>query len=179
MASRVAFSGQYPDLKEIDDHYRDLESSLRFYFNSAPLFPKRFLGYSNIDVASDLAQRLDETDLTSSLTVLASIEAAFRIDYQQRAKRRDKSRHPISRDFRALYKRKGEHVSLDEEIFPAWIQHHASERALIGEIRGAFHFRHWIAHGRYWTPKLGRKYEYADVYALAEEAFNSFPLLGE
>lgn len=179
MASRVTPSGQNPDLKEIDDHYRDLEASLRFYFNSASLFPNRFLGYSKGDVTNELMQRLEETNLTSSLTVLASIEAAFRIDYRQRGNRKDKVRHPISRDFRDIYKKKGERASLDEDIFEAWIQHHTSERALIGEIRGAFHFRHWIAHGRYWTPKHGRKFEYADLYALADETFNSFPLLIE
>jgi hypothetical protein len=53
-----------------------------------------------------------------------------------------------------------------------------AERSLIGELRGAFRFRHWLAHGRYWTPKLGRRYNYEDVYALADETFKSFPFFG-
>jgi len=35
-------------------------------------------------VARELRERLKEVDLTSTLTVLASVEAAFRIDYLQR-----------------------------------------------------------------------------------------------
>ena len=38
---------------------------------------------------------------------------------------------------------------------------------LIGDVRGAFKFRHWVAHGRYWVAKLGRKYDFAYVHLLA------------
>ena len=31
----------------------------------------------------------------------------------------------------------------------------------------AFKYRHWLAHGRYWEPKLGRIYDYYSLYDLA------------
>jgi hypothetical protein len=47
---------------------------------------------------------------------------------------------------------------------------------MIGALRGALNFRHWIAHGRYWEPKLGRAYGFADIYNLAKGIVAGFPL---
>ena len=47
---------------------------------------------------------------------------------------------------------------------------------LIGDLRGAFRFRHWLAHGRYWNPKLGQKYDFVSVYSLAANVLGDFPL---
>jgi hypothetical protein len=177
MANRVSFSGQHLGLLEIAAHHQDLQSSLNLYFsNASPTFPVRFTGYLKAEVIDELDDRLEETDLSSSLLVLASVEAAFRIDYLQRCYCKDKS--PLSRHFRDIYNIKQQHVSLEEEIFEAWATHNEVERSLVGELRGAFRFRHWLAHGRYWTPKLGRRYNYNDIYALADETFQNFPFFG-
>ena len=32
--------------------------------------------------------------------------------------------------------------------------------------------------GRYWTPKIGREYDYDDIYTLAESIYDSFPFGG-
>lgn len=177
MAKRVSFSRQNLDLLDIAEHHQDLTSSLNLYFsNSSPTFPVRFVGYVKTEVTEELNDRLEEIDLSSSLSILSSVEAAFRIDYLQRCYRKDKE--PVSRDFRDIYKKKQQHASLDRDIFEVWVTHHAAERSLITQLRGVFLLRHWLAHGRYWTPKLGRRYNYVDVYALADETFNSFPFFG-
>jgi hypothetical protein len=174
MASRVSFSGRHLRPSAIAEHHRDLEASLHLYCSDmSPRFCARFLDYLRTEVLDELGERLEETGLSSSLAILASIEAAFRIDYLQRCYRKDKQ--PISRYFRKVYQEKGQSASLDQDIFAAWATHHADERFLIAELRGAFRFRHWLAHGRYWTPKFGRRFNYDDVYTLAEEALSSFP----
>jgi hypothetical protein len=124
-------------------------------------------------VTDELGERLDEADLTSSLTVLASVEAAFRIDYLQSCYRRKKD--PVSRAFRSIDKAKRQHASLEDDIFEAWLDNTSGIRSIVGELRGAFRFRHWLAHGRYWTPKLGRRYDFNAVYALADQTLRSFP----
>jgi hypothetical protein len=48
---------------------------------------------------------------------------------------------------------------------------------IIGELRGAFKFRHWLAHGRYWKPKFGRRYDFNDIYTIADIALKHFDLL--
>jgi hypothetical protein len=174
MAERVSFSGKHVGLPEIVAHHQDLESSLTLYFSvSSPSYLFRFAGYATSEVRDELGERLGEADLTSSLTVLASIEAAFRIDYLKRCYRKGKD--PVSRAFRDIYKEKQQHASLEDEIFEAWIDNSSGARSIIGELRGAFRFRHWLAHGRYWTPKFGRRYDFDDIFALADLTLRSFP----
>ena len=124
-------------------------------------------------MAERLRERRDEVDLTTSLTVLGALEAAFRIDYRMRCDRR--KRDDVSRALRAIYRRKRERASLEEEIFQAWIENSSGFGGIIGDLRGAFKFRHWLAHGRYWTPKLGRRYRFVDIYNLADLVLQSFP----
>jgi hypothetical protein len=67
-------------------------------------------------------------------------------------------------------------VRLDEDIFEAWRQNHPDSQKVIGELRGAFLLRDWFAHGRYWEPKLGRKYDFDYVYTLADVVFDNLSL---
>ena len=174
MADRVHFSGLQLALPEIGAHHQDLESSLKLYFSvGSPSYLLRFAGYAATEVNDELGERLVETDLTSSLAALASVEAAFRIDYLQRCYRRGKD--PVSRAFRNIYKAKQQQASLEDEIFEVWVDNSSVPRSIIGELRGALRFRHWLAHGRYWTPKLGRRYDFNDLFALADLTLRSFP----
>ena len=36
-------------------------------------------------------------------------------------------------------------VSLEEEIFAEWIKYSNAPRYLIGDLKGAFKYRHWLA----------------------------------
>ncbi len=175
MAEKVTFSGQHLDLSEITEHYTDVELSLRQLFSSALDNEERFAGYSPTEVAEELEYRLAEEGNLVALSILAAIEAAFRVDYLQRvyAKKKD----PLSRAFRELHKIKGTRASLEDEIFDTWLNCTNVQPQLIGNLRGAFKFRHWLAHGRYWKPKLGQRYDYYGVYTLAEGVFRSLPLL--
>jgi hypothetical protein len=177
MANRVSFSGDHVGLTEIAAHHRDLESSLTLYFSAAsPRYPLRFDGYAANEVTDELVGRLDEADLASSLTVLASVEAAFRIDYLQQCYLRKKDQ--VSLAFRKLYKTKQQHATLEDEIFEAWADNSSGTRSIVGDLRSVFRFRHWLAHGRYWTPKLGRRYDFGGVFALADLTLRSFPFFG-
>lgn len=173
--ARVSFSGLHVEPAEIAVHHNDLGASLRLYYSAAsPTFTVRFAGYSNAEVVEELGDRVSQAELTSSLAVLvlASLEAAFRIDYLQRCYRRGKD--PVSRAFRRIYGEKHQWASLDEDIFGTWLNNTAVPRWIISELRGAFRFRHWLAHGRYWTPRF-RRYDFNDVFVLADTALNSFP----
>jgi uncharacterized protein YutE (UPF0331/DUF86 family) len=66
---------------------------------------------------------------------------------------------------------------LDEDIFEAWKANVTGSKRLIGELRGAFKFRHWLAHGQYWELK-SRKYDFSSVYDLAYEVMNTFGFVG-
>jgi hypothetical protein len=176
VADRVSFSGRELSLSNIDDHYRDSEGALRHYFSSAsPTYASRFLGYTAAEVTEELNERLTEAELAASFTLLASVEAAFRIDFLQRCYRKDKA--GISRHFRELNRRRPGRIKLDEDIFGSWASNIDELRSITNKLRTAFTFRHWLAHGRYWTPKFGRQFDYLYLYQLADEVFQIFPFL--
>lgn len=176
MAKRVTFSGDHQSLSDIALHHSDLEGALAAYFN--PLTEKsgsRFVGYSSEELRHELLTRRAEIDLSSSLNLLAAVEAAFRIDYLKRSQ--EKRKDNISRDLRKIYSKKGSRASLEDDIFNVWSAQSEGSKAIVAALRGAFRFRHWLAHGRYWTPKLGRKYDFYSIYLIAEEALDHFELV--
>lgn len=177
MASRVSFSGQHLPLDQIASHHADVECALRNYFSPASIqYPVRFAGYTEIDVQTELALRLSESERSTILTILSSLEAAFRVDYLQRCYLR--KRDSLSRAFREIHTRQGSRASLEDEILTAWSEHTSVSVALIREIRGAFKYRHWLAHGRYWVPKLGQRFDYDSIYLLADRIHDAFPFAG-
>jgi hypothetical protein len=102
-------------IADIDGYHNDAVASLAVYFSNSglPHFQSRFAGYQPYEVNEELSKRLTETDIRSSLTILAYLEAAFRTDYEERSKRR--KRDALSREFRQLWKLKQQRVSLEEE----------------------------------------------------------------
>jgi len=175
MGTQVSLSGQNLELDQIAAHFTDVETSLRRFFTNPHLYPDRFGNYSLAEVTQELNARLIEEEKMIVLSILASIEATFRIDYLQRvyAKKKD----ALSRALRQLHLSKGSRASLEDDILEAWKNHTTISVELIGHIRSAFKFRHWLAHGRYWTPKLGRQYDYPGVYTLAHQIQTTLPLL--
>jgi hypothetical protein len=168
MGSSVSFSGEVLRIQEVAQKHRDTDKSLRFYY-TAPGLPQRdlkFVGYSPNDVQRELGKRLSELDRDSAFGVLGALEASFRMDFLERCQERWKD--DLSRNFRELEKLRGKRVALEEDILGAWKQHVPSAKALISDIIGAFRYRHWLAHGRYWVPKLGKLYDFSSVYLLAQ-----------
>jgi len=165
---------QRRSLEKIADYHNDVVASLKAFFSeTAATASDRFLGYSPRQMEEELAARVDETDIRSALTVLTSLEASFRIDYEFRCEKRMKD--SLSRAFRAIQKSRGQNIRLDQDIFESWTKYATGSRQLIGDLRGAFRYRNWLAHGHYREPKLGRKYDFNYVYGLADEVLRVFP----
>lgn len=165
-------------LDELASYHQDLVGSLRMYFNpSAPNFAARFVGRRVDEVKQELASRLEESDIRSAFFVLTRLEASFKIDFDFRCKKRLKD--GLSIYFREVERKRKDAVRLDEDILEGWKRHTSASPRLIGDLRGAFKFRHWLAHGRYWTPKLGRgRYDFEYVHLMAESIISGFGLTG-
>lgn len=158
----------------IAEYRNDVVSALRLYFsNASPSFNNRFVGYSSAEVKNALRERLDETERRSSLAILISLERAFRLDFEYRHRRKVKGN--LSRAFRTIRKSR-RNVRLDEDIFDAWKGSVTGSNRLIGQLKGAFRFRHWLAHGEYWELK-GNKYDFDSLYDIAVEVLNTFDLV--
>jgi hypothetical protein len=161
-------------LSDIANYQVDAEKSLRLYFSQDNAnFAAIFIGYKISDVGEMLAEILGETARRSGLVLLARIEAAFRVDYQIRSKKKDAD--TLSIELRRLWKRKGRRARLEEEIWEVWRNAvDPPTRQLISQLRGVFKYRHWLAHGRYWN--AGNQYDFQDLYILSTAVLSSFPL---
>jgi len=157
-------------------HYDAVESLKRYFDPNSPYSLSRLDTYPGPRVALRPADYIEETGLRSSLAMLTWLEATFQLDYQYRCRKRLKD--DLSRVFRATYKRRPDSVSLEKDIFDAWSSYASGAHQLIGELRSAFKFRNWLAHGRYWTPKLGRTHDFGSLYLLADAVFSTLPLRG-
>lgn len=180
MAKKISFSNANLELREISENFKDTELALRRYYNVSNeefhLYPK-FFAYSQQEINAELHKRIDELNKSTTLTVLASIEASFQIDYLKRCYGR--KRDSLSKDFRLIYiknEQENRRTSLEEDILKNWKKHFPDSKSLISKLIEAFNYRHWLAHGRYWQHKLGRKYDYDYIYELGEEIYKSLPL---
>lgn len=162
----MSLSGQNLTSDEIVDHYADCRSALRTYFSRPEDNLARFGDCSAEEIALDLRKRLAELELTQSLVLLATIEAAFRIDFAKRCTGPKKI--PLGKEFRSLKRTKGDRVGLDQDILEAWKTSGILAASLISEIRGAMNLRHWLAHGRYWPARLGRRYDFDSLVNLSD-----------
>jgi hypothetical protein len=162
--STFSFSNKELSIKDIDAYYFSTERALRsFYHKTNPYF----VGYTIQELQSELDERIDELDKSAAFTILAAIEAYLRIDFIQRCQNKEKD--DLSRKFRTIYSQKGLRVSLSEDILEFWTDF-ATKKSIISELRIALRYRHWLAHGRYWVAKLGRKYDFNSVLSLASQA---------
>lgn len=177
-AGRVTFSGDQLVYADLARDHADTEASVRLYFDSAAtLQTVRFANYAPHEVDEDRDRLISQHDQHASLALLAAIEAAFRIDYLQRCKLRKKD--ALSRAFKNVFHVKEDRASLENDIFSAWQAHSDVQGAprFFNELRKAFQYRHWLAHGRYWTPKhTPPAYDFQTLALLAEPIFNDFDL---
>jgi len=122
------------------------------------------------DILNYFSEQKSELENLVSLNIMASVEATIRIDYLNRVYTRKKD--PVSRCFRDLHKEKGVKASLENDILKIWKQEQPSCKKAIDNFQQTLKLRHWLAHGRYWTPKLGRTYNLNHVFDIAEQLLN-------
>ncbi len=151
--SKQVLLGDQPALRQIAEHHAVIEDAVCLYYSSEnPSFSKRFASDTGDEVCTSHNMRLRDA---SAMTLLAAIEASCRVDDLQRnyGKKRDNP----SRTFHPLYKKRHQRVSLLDDLLQAGFHHSDAIAALVGDIRAAFKYRNWLAHGRYWVPKPGRQ----------------------
>jgi hypothetical protein len=131
MSNRNFPARQPVPLVDIADYHRDAESSLRLYFTPTnPDFVVRFAGDLLSEVEMKLVDRLSETDMRSVLAIMARVEAAFRIDYEQRCEM--KKPDSVSIAFRKLFKTRGRKVRLEDEIWEVWRKSYLNWTPFVG-----------------------------------------------
>jgi len=148
-------------IRQIVRYYESSEEAIRLFFQDTnPLFANHTREELNIEYQL----LIDELDKSTSLTILAAIEASFRLDYIERSK--IKGRDTLTKSLKELYSDKKKKVSLPDEILRRW-KKESTEKRFISDFISALNYRDWLAHGRYWTARVGRRYDFYEVYSLA------------
>jgi hypothetical protein len=176
MGDRISFSPEVLRFEEVALSHSDIAKSIRFYYTAPSLETRdpKFIGYSIAEIQQEQDLRLEDLDKHSVFSLFAALEASLKIDFHLRCSAR--KRDDLSRCFREVYKTKGDRASLEEDILEGWKTHFPSAKSLLSELKGAFRYRNWLAHGRYWTPKLGKRYDFSSVYLLAQTVDQTLPL---
>lgn len=177
--TKVIFSGKEQSL--IWQWYEDIQAALNSYQRDIlnALFQGKFVNepflfMTKEEVLNYFAQQKTELEYLVSLNIMASVEATIRIDYLKRVYARKKD--SVSRRFRELHKEKGVKASLEEDILKIWKQEQLSCKTAIDNFQNATRLRHWLAHGRYWTPKRGKSYNLNTIFDIAQQLLNELQI---
>lgn len=111
------------------------------------------LGKTDAEVETWFHAQLAETEHLARFAMLAVAEALLMTDFGERCRRRGKD--ALSVKLRSVAKRAKRRVALDPDVLEAWMHARPDTKSAMGQLRGHFKYRHWVAHGRYWAPKLG------------------------
>ncbi len=181
MTARVSINPDQVALEDAWEHYQatrdsivqEAEHTRRSILSGVGSSNSRFFVMSLDEVDRFFAARLDETDRQACLFLVASAEAALRVDFLLRVY--DRRKDTVSRTFRAIYKKECNHsrlkVRLEEHILDTWAARVPKAKTRVSDFRGALNYRHWLAHGRYWVPKLGRQYDPCGLLMIITELF--------
>lgn len=175
MAKKLSKSNLQLNRNQIYEIYDLRKKSAKLYFSiKNPDYNYIFYNESRKEIELKLSNQLQEIEYDACLNILASIEAVFRLDYAERCEKKDKS--TISKIFREHYQKYKFKVSFEDVILEVWKNDSSSNKYLISNLKSAFKFRHWLAHGRYWTPKFGQNYDFTELYNLSKK-LESFPFV--
>jgi hypothetical protein len=136
---------------------------------------KHLLGLTHDELKDLFHLYLRELNEVASLTMIASAEAVLRLDFEQRVSKRRKDK--ISLEFRDIRRRRGMRIRLNEDILGAWAVAGGVAKSTIGDFRGLLNLRDWLAHGRYWAPKLGQQYDAQGVFSVSNRLLSKLPIL--
>lgn len=165
-------------IEDVLNNYSDLAAALHRYFDPAgPDYATIFATEQASAVQARYQDRVREIELSYSLTALASLEAAFMVDYMIRCKLKKKD--SVSRALRIIYKRKRDRAALIDDLLKTWNRNAYIPPRLFNDLIRAFELRNWLAHGRWWVLKIGRPtYDFLSVYQLVSRTVAAFPLEG-
>ena len=163
--NKVSLADEQRSPGDVELHHRELCEAVR------ETFARRRADAETQDESNRLADALSETlleiDRTDALFVVASLEATIRVDYLTCVDRR--WRDPLSRAFRTVHRERSNRARLSEDLIARWTDIAHIRGKIVAELRQAIKYRNWLAHGRYWTLKLGEPLDFETVFDIVEE----------
>lgn len=159
----VSLSQENVSLAYVKEKYRvSMDSLNNFYQTTNP----RFFSYSMQEFEKEFTESRNELEKVFSLDLLSCVEASCRVDYFNRLGK--KLKDPVSKAMRALKLSDPRKASLEDHILFIWQNTGSYRNSYMSEIKRAFKYRHWLAHGRYWVPRIGGIPDFSSLYSLMD-----------
>jgi hypothetical protein len=169
----MKFSDKFSTVEEIESWYEDQVLALLAFKNEQIQHARlgtipsilKFHGLSIDELLDYFDQSMLELEYLVCFNLLAVVEAHIRMDFYSKIKKRP--RLNITKRYQELFKEKKNKVSLEEDLLEILKDEIPSYKSAFSAYDGALKFRHWIAHGRYWVPKLGMSYTVGSILPIA------------
>ena len=142
----------------------------------------RFFGMSHDEIEAHFVAEQEEVDALAVVSIVAAAEAKIRQDYLGRVHRN--GRDTLSQAYVAFHRklsfRAKQRPPFDEQgILDVLKDSGVVDGHLVTLFRDVVQERHWFAHGRYWTLKLGRqKYSPLDAHVVSKNLIGALPIQG-
>jgi hypothetical protein len=176
--AKISFSGQEKSIESVLNWYEDQKEALRdlrakivdAIINSKSIkVDDKFIGLTLSEINEYFINNEAELEHLACFDTISATEALLRVDYYKKVYNKDKS--ALGRIFRDVYKKKGNRISLEEDIIENWKKTSGNE--VFSNFLGLLNYRHWLAHGRYWNPKFGRNYSFDTAFEISETIFDA------
>jgi len=167
---KLTRSDEHKTFSEIELLFDERKKALEY------LFEKHSFGCSEKEIKEQkkhLDYQLQEAEYDASLALLGAIEAAFRLDFDDRYTKKLKDKRSIeARRLADEAITRGVVIGYKIPIadlcglleFGTSIQKHE-----ITLLKRCFKYRHWLAHGRYWQLHLGiNRPTFSDIFHVAQ-----------
>jgi hypothetical protein len=171
--SRFSINEERENLPEVWFFYRDCRYALLAYKSSIleslgkslpP--PVEFIGMTRDEVDEHFNYLKEKLEMMISLRLLSATDACICVDFIHRTEERKKDK--LSKSLVELKKEKTRRnldIKLDE-ILKIWRREIPALKKQLDVFSLLLEFRHWLAHGCYWTPKFGRKRSPEEIYPI-------------
>ncbi len=186
MTRRVSISADQIGVDDVWEYYETMRAAIVQFTETAKQSliegtdrrDPRLFGMNLAELDVYFENLLNEADQQACLFLIASAEATIHVDFHERVYKKRKD--SVSREFQDIYKAKRGHdktrIRLEEDILDTWASEITRAKTAVGTFKGALKFRHWLAHGRWWVPKLGRKYDPAGIVQIVMDLFGAIEL---
>ncbi len=174
----MTFSNQDKTIDYIFSWYEDQSTAMRRYkidlrasVIAPPILDTKFFGFTLQDIEDYFLESKKELEHLVCFDLISATESALRIDFYTKIS--DRKRLDITKDFKQIQREKEDRVSLEQDIIEKWKEHYPAEKKYFSALLGLLKYRHWLAHGRYWVPKLGHDYDVQETYDIVENIIDT------
>jgi hypothetical protein len=166
VVNSLSKSGKHRAFDEVSKIFEERKYALKNFFVPQNEY---FTGLSEMEINERLNNHLMEAEYDACLTLLAAIEAAFRIDCEYCCRKRPKNQRAkaVRKMVQTFEGRPFDRIPLNK-LFEQLLVDQSVKKNIVNHLTQFFQFRNWLAHGRYWTFKSGVQPDFGDIYELAQ-----------